>query len=175
MRESVTPDSSSPTSAESEVFMPPNPLRLKAPPRFGTADRMIASVETAVNEMQREYEQWLAEDIANLRRLLLELQSGGAAGSAARQSLARSTHDIKGQGSTFGYPLATRIAASLHGYLVGLPVEQQKTSVISAHVEALGAVGAYRLKGEGGPAGAAILATLNAALRPSADGAPSRP
>ena len=70
-------------------------------------------------------------------------------------------HDLKGQGSSFGYQLITGIAALLCQFLRGQRAnDAQGLRIAAAHVEALGVVMDHRIVGDGGKAGAAMVERL---------------
>ncbi|WP_341702753.1 hypothetical protein [Ferrovibrio sp.] len=73
--------------------------------------------------------------------------------------------DIKGMGGTFGYPLLTHLAKSLHDFVakVGLPNEAQ-LEVISIHVDAMYVVLARGIGGTGGKAERELLDNLGVAI-----------
>lgn len=64
----------------------------------------------------------------------------------------RIVHDIKGQGLTFGYPLLTRIGASLCDFIryVTVPVAGEQLEVVSLHLEVLNFIVKNDVKGDVG-------------------------
>ncbi|MCW5752092.1 MAG: Hpt domain-containing protein [Alphaproteobacteria bacterium] len=112
-----------------------------------------------MRRLSRDYIQWVNADIARLEQGFSHLGSGPEQDAQAISAMFAAAHDAKGQGSTFGYPLVTRIAGSLCKYL-----KEQKNSpdVIAAHIDALKAVIAHRLAGDGGAVGERIAAGLEA-------------
>jgi hypothetical protein len=70
-------------------------------------------------------------------------------------------HNIKGQGSSFGYPLVTRIGDSLCTL-----VRQERDfsdadlDVVQAHLDALRLILIKEIKGDGGEVGAKLVARL---------------
>jgi hypothetical protein len=80
-------------------------------------------------------------------------------------------HDMKGEGTTYGYPLATGIAASLCGLLAGRPgLDETALRIVQAHVEGLGLVLEHAIAGDGGAAGRDLLRRLHALAAYAADG-----
>jgi chemotaxis protein histidine kinase CheA len=155
----------SPATPAAQIFTPPNPIRMKVSKKLGTADTMIQAAETAITEMAGEYEQWLSEDLQRLRERCETLRTVEAGARAEHLSAAaRQVHDIKGQGTSFGYQLITKIAASLHRYLYGTPADQLRNPVIFAHVQALEAVATMKVRGDGGEVGRLIVDTLAKAI-----------
>ncbi len=81
------------------------------------------------------------------------------------QRIYRVAHNIKGQGSSFDYPLATEIAAELCRFLHQLAAQAGKVSerdlaVISGHGAALDAIARNKVTGSGGELGQRILTRL---------------
>jgi len=76
-------------------------------------------------------------------------------------------HNVKGQGSAFGYQLMTRIGESLSALLRGGAsadaerLEAHRLRLISAHVTALGTVLERDIAGSGGPLGEALVHRLS--------------
>jgi hypothetical protein len=70
-------------------------------------------------------------------------------------------HDLKGQGSSFGYQLITGVAGLLCQFLKGQRVnDAQGLRVAAAHVEALGIVMEHKIAGDGGKLGTAMVERL---------------
>ena len=73
-------------------------------------------------------------------------------------------HELRGQGGTFGYPLITVFAKSLHEATEsGAPLDDPAVEVVKAHVDAMRAVIRERVKGDGGEIGQALLKGLEQA------------
>lgn len=121
---------------------------------------LLADAEAAVRDLARDYIQWVNADIERLDRAFARLDREPGTATGALQDIFAAAHDMKGQGSTFGYPLVTRIADSLCKYLTGTT---KSPDVVGAHIDALRAVIDHRLSGDGGLAGQRIAAGLEAA------------
>jgi chemotaxis protein histidine kinase CheA len=81
--------------------------------RAGLLDpRALARAEAALQALSAQFAGWMAEELAGLEtaRARLHAQAGAA---AAWDELHRRAHDLKGLGTTYGHPLATRLCASL--------------------------------------------------------------
>lgn len=131
-------------------------LRSKVRLRPGTDAEILAQAERCLQQLAPEYERRVAQDLARLKvtfeSLWHELDSRGD-GAAAMHKIA---HDMKGQGTTFGYALITEVAESLCRYLNTLPPDQQSAEVIDRHLMALDAVLVGHLKGDGAEIGQSI-------------------
>lgn len=135
------------TSNKAEIIMPPNTLRVKLGGGSGiTIDHdAIQRAEKAVDTLKVEFTGWLAQDIASLT-------NGFAAFSKDRShhnadTLYRAAHDLKGQATTFEYPLVARIAASLARLMQGLrSLEAAPLPLVEAHVNAIHAIHRDKIK-----------------------------
>ena len=123
---------------------------------------MIKRAEKAVEELARQYSGWAAEDIVKLRGILAEAEKDAANIEARLQEIHRIAHDMRGQGSTFGFPLVTHIAASLCSYLKMPDDDDAAINITRAHVDALDTVIANKVTDETGAAATEILDALKA-------------
>ncbi|MGF1606493.1 MAG: hypothetical protein ACFB22_09150 [Rhodothalassiaceae bacterium] len=75
-------------------------------------------------------------------------------------------HDMQGQGGTFGYPLITSFAESLHNFTT--PTKGEITDgmveLVKAHVDAMRAVISGRVSGDGGEMGTKLKKSLEEAI-----------
>lgn len=71
-------------------------------------------------------------------------------------------HNIRGMGSSFGFPLMTRVGTTLCTYLRALDDDQQAApDVVEAHLKAMDTILENRILGDGGPEGQALIARLD--------------
>jgi hypothetical protein len=142
-----------------EEIAPVMPLAAKVTLGHGIDAAMLAKAEAAVADMAADYHVWAAEDLARLRDAAAALR---ALPSAERGcALYAAAHDVKGQGGSFGYPLVTRIAASLCRLLYRREgFDSRHLDAVDAHLDALGVVIGQRLAGEQKGAGAALAGQL---------------
>ncbi|MDZ4776323.1 MAG: Hpt domain-containing protein [Alphaproteobacteria bacterium] len=123
----------------------------------------LARAEAALKSLSSEFEKWMGDEVVRMT----------AARQAARQTnyaepallaLYSSAHDIKGLGSTYDYPLATLIAASLCKLIetpAGRDRARTKPAVVEAHVDAIRAAYKAQIKTNEHPVGRELLAELN--------------
>lgn len=108
-----------------------------------------------------DYPALAAETMAALRAALAACAADPPVPGAGA-GLFRAAHTLKGEGTSFGYPLVTDIAARLCAALEGGAARDPAARpLLAAHVTAIEAVLAARLTGGGGPVGARLLATLD--------------
>ena len=95
-----------------EIFTPPNLLKAKV---GGSAAGMdmgaVARAEKAFESLQSEFTDWINDDVKRLGECREAFAK--APGKETKDALYRTSHDLRGQAVSFGYPLAARIAASL--------------------------------------------------------------
>jgi len=118
-----------------EIFMPPNILKAK----MGSGKMDLSAVERAeraLADLQGEFAGWMSQDVNRL-------VEAGAAYAKQRDvetlcNIYRAAHDLKGHGTTFGFPLISRVASSLctltDDTAYGLPLPP---TLIEAHINAI--------------------------------------
>ncbi len=131
-----------------------------------TFDAAVADAQAAVAGLSDKYIGWVNDDLKRLDAAIARL--GDGSDPAALQAVYDVSHDIKGQGSTFGYALVTEIAHRLCRYADDASRRQHvDRAVIDAHVSALRTVVDNRIQGNAGELGAEILRALEEAARKS--------
>jgi HPt (histidine-containing phosphotransfer) domain-containing protein len=120
-----------------ELFMPPNMLKAKVGGGLGGPDMAaIKRAETAMEALQSEFGDWIADDVQNL--IAARARYAATSDAQARAALLRTAHDIKGQAPTFNFPLIARVAASLSRMIGELPPAfALPLNLIDAHVTAI--------------------------------------
>lgn len=126
----------------------------------------VASAQAAVAGLSDKYVGWVNDDLKRLDTAIAAITDGRNAG--ALREVYGVAHDIKGQGSTFGYHLVTDIGLLLCRY-TERAIELQKVdrAVIDAHVEALRTVVDNRIQGPADDLGREILDALKSAAEKS--------
>jgi hypothetical protein len=93
-------------------------------------------------------------DVAALLQLSKQVSADPAEWADAAERMREIVHNIKGQGTSFGYPLMTRVGASLT-----ILLKQARTAddavhkLLAAHIETLRTVLEKDIKGSGGELG----------------------
>lgn len=96
-----------------EVITPPNMLRVKVGGRVGPIDdAAIARAEAALDNMRDDFAEWLEAEVVKLEGAAKTVLTEGVKGEAGANLFAIA-HDLRGLGSTYNYPIITRMAASL--------------------------------------------------------------
>lgn len=124
-------------------------------------EAVLARAQAAVADLAKNYVPSTLGDLDRCAGLLKTARENPAGSAAAVKDLYGIAHNIKGQGSSFGYPLVTRIGHSL----CALTRQEREFSdadlgVIQAHLDALRLILTKEIKGEGGDVGAKLAARL---------------
>jgi chemotaxis protein histidine kinase CheA len=99
--------------ADHEVIVVPNRLKKKALRQAAAGDPdPLTEAEQALGELSGQFGAWMEDECRALEEARHLVQRRGLT-DEARQTLFRAAHDIKGHGTTFGYPMASNVADSL--------------------------------------------------------------
>lgn len=147
-----------------QMIQVPNTLRLKVGAgKLGALDpAAIAKAEAALKNLSGNFSQWLNDEIAKIEAARLALRTEGVS-PATMEALYLRAHDLKGLGTTYGYPLITRIAASLC-VLTDDAEKRAKapTPLVDAHIDAIKAAVAQEIKSDDHPVGRELAQALEA-------------
>ena len=115
-----------------------NTLKLKIGSRFGGIDpAALAKAEAALKGLADNFEQWMQDELAKLDAARARIAAEGYTAETAENLYFRA-HDLKGLGSTYGYPVVTQIAASLCR-LIYEPATRMKAPLflLDAHIDGI--------------------------------------
>lgn len=155
-----------------QTIPPSNALRqrLGGSGRLGAIDpAAIAKAEAALKSLSSNFTQWLADEIAKLEASRQAVRTQGAT-VETMESLYLRAHDLKGLGTTYGYPLITRVASSLSRMIddkdkrAAAPLE-----LIDAHIDAIKAAVRDEIKSEDHPVGRVLVEELERRVRAMGD------
>jgi hypothetical protein len=150
-------------SNSAQVIRPPNTLRMKVGGAFGGIDASaIAKAEEALKAMSAQFGQWLQDEIVKLDKAQADIRTQGYT-TATAEGLYFRAHDLKGLGTTYQYPLVTRLAGSLCK-MMDDPVRRMAAPVvlIDAHIDAIKAVVRDQIQTDDHPTGKILAETLEA-------------
>jgi chemotaxis protein histidine kinase CheA len=149
-----------------EIIQVPNALRAKVGGKFGTLDKeAIAAAESALADLSDQFGDWLSEEIQNLEAVYNDIKTTGPTEENMKQLYNR-CHDLKGQGSTYGYPLITRIAGSVCKLMDEPDMRlNAPKALIVAHLDAIRAIVRSQIKSETHPVGVALATELEQRVR----------
>ena len=121
---------------------------------------VIKRADEALGQLAGHFDNWLEDEINKLSDARDEVRTHGLVG-VHFDNLFRIAHDIKGQGETLGYPLATLIAASLCK-LLGVPDDKTiiPLALVDNHVDAVRRIMHDKIKSSSHQAGRAVAERL---------------
>ena len=103
------------------------------------------------------------KDLAELERLQGEAAADGGRWPDCCAQMRQIVHNVKGQGSSFGYPLMTRVGESCSKLLKAVAQPDAATfKLLAAHVQTLRTVLDQDIKGNGGELGETLASRLEA-------------
>ncbi len=143
-----------------EVITPPNMLRVKVGGRVGFDSKAIERAEAALNSMSGQFSEWLQQEITSLEACRQAARAEGLTGEAGEALYARA-HDLKGLGTTYDFPIVTRMGASLSRLIETRELRNiVPLPLVEAHVDAIKAAVRDGVKDVDHPVGAALVAEL---------------
>jgi len=126
--------------AHHQVIRQPNPLKRAVKRIAENADDPVARAEKALAGLSNEFEDWMRKEcdrLAAAHRLIVET----GLNATTQDELFRAAHDIKGDGATFGYPMAAAAADSLCRIMEHAPdFAKVPQDLIEHHVNAIQAI-----------------------------------
>ena len=130
--------------------------------RFKLDPSAVARAESALKSLSANFGQWMLDELARLEAARERIRAEGY-NAATAENLYMRAHDIKGLGSTYGYPLVTRIGSSLCGLLHDADARMAApVALVEAHVDAITASVRRDIRTDSDPAGRALAEELEA-------------
>lgn len=144
-----------------QVIPVPNTLRLKVGGRLGALDpNAIAKAEAALKSLSGNFAQWLQDEVVKLEAARQRVRAEGVS-PETMESLYLRAHDLKGLGTTYEFPLITRIAASLCRLIDDKEKRLTASMVlIDAHIDGVKAAIRDDIKTEDHPVGKMLVTEL---------------
>ena len=146
-----------------QVIQVPNLLRMKVGGKGAPLDNdVIARAEAALKSLSGQFAQWLQDEIDKLDSARAAIQAHGLTTATAEDIYLRA-HDLKGLGTTYEFPIITRIAGSLCK-LLDDPSKRAEAPLmlLDAHVDAIRAVVRDEIQTDEHPTGRILAETLEA-------------
>jgi hypothetical protein len=152
-------------SKYAKITQAPSPARERyglRQPLFN--EETLKRADEALQELAGSFAEWLDQEVAHLQQTRIAAQAAGWSWEAL-ELVACAAHDLKGVGSTYGFPLVTDIAASLCRMVEcdeGKAAAQTEPGLVCAHVDAVRAVVRQGVTSRAEPLGKALLEALEA-------------
>jgi chemotaxis protein histidine kinase CheA len=132
---------------------------------------LVARMQAAISDLSGNFLAWVRADMAALEERWNLIKTGNEGLPEAFAIMFDIAHNMKGQGSTFGYPLLSRIANSLCRYLEWAgETKRGDLDLLRLHLDCLGAIVEHEIKGDGGALGLKLAEGLENAAARSRDG-----
>ncbi|WP_349357406.1 Hpt domain-containing protein [Stappia sp.] len=125
-----------------EIVKPPRDLRSKVrvmSDREAARFDPVKSAEAALERLSNDFDGWMASEADTLATAWTEIRDQGLTEERCA-TLFRAAHDIKGQASTFGYPLVGSVAGNLCHLIEHVPREDLPLKLVEQHVDAVRAM-----------------------------------
>ncbi|ESQ87682.1 histidine phosphotransferase [Asticcacaulis sp. AC460] len=157
---------------KAQIIQVPNTLRAKVGGRLGALDaESIAKAEAALADLSTQFDSWLLEEVKKLEDVQAVIKVEGLNEVNVEQLFYRA-HDLKGLGTTYGYPLITRICGSLCKMMDDETKRAQAPRLlVDAHMDAVRAIVRDQIKEENHPMGRVLAEALEARVKEHLDNA----
>lgn len=112
-------------------------------------------------ELVEQFVSWTSEAVAELKDIVADLSDQEMKSDAKSDRIYDLTHNIKGMGSSFDFPLMTSAGSSLCNYIKNLENGSALSrKVVEAHVRVFEVVLEHKIQGDGGEKGKALQTRL---------------
>lgn len=150
---------------EVQYITPPNNLRLKQKLAgvSGTLDNVwVDAAEKSMGNARFDYLEAVGDDLTRLQSAYDAALKDRANRTERVQELYAIVQLIKGQGSSFGYPLISNVGSQLARFIedCGDNLSDAQMEGVKVHVETLRLIMQQKMEGDGGPMGQKIVAGL---------------
>ncbi len=149
-----------------QVIPAQNNLRLKVGGgRLSFDADAVARAEAALKSLSGQFAQWMQDELDKLEAARAAVREKGMTAQTA-ETLYMRAHDLKGLGTTYEFPLVTRIAGSLCK-LIDNPATRANAPLplVDAHIDAIKAAVRDDIKTDEHPVGRALAEELESGAR----------
>jgi HPt (histidine-containing phosphotransfer) domain-containing protein len=145
-----------------EVITPTSTLADKIQRNEGeSAEPLFAAAEATIDRQATDYLGRLRSDLTEVKSAIDIALSSDDQRDAAVDRLFALIHNMKGQATTFGYPLVSQIGALTCSILQrSPPADEARLRIVKAHIDALSIVIEHNLAGNGGELGTKLVERL---------------
>lgn len=149
------------------VIKPPDTLSAKVT-KGGPGAVDLAAIERAesvIANMADSYLDWVEEDLVKIQKAQQELKANKDDPAVYLNKVFQISHDMKGQGGSFGYDLMTILGNDLCRFLEDKEtVSKVDLEVVDLYIGTMQVVISNRMGGDGGPEGNKVLTGLAAVV-----------
>jgi len=116
-------------------------------------------------ELVEQFVTWTTDAVNELKAIVTELDGSELKSDEKAARIYDLTHNIKGMGGSFDFPLMTFAGGSLCSYIKDLDADKNLSArIIDAHVKVFDVVLAHKIQGDGGEKGVALQNRLKAII-----------
>ncbi len=145
-------------------------LRVPQPSESEAFAAKIEEAKAAVASLGAQFTSLVEADLVAMEKALAVAQSTPSQRVDAVREVFGVAHNVKGQGSSFGYDLLTDVAALLCRRTRDVPaVSDEDLQAIGFHVRALRVIVDGKISGKGGEKGKILIAKLTALPAPASE------
>jgi len=144
-----------------EMIAAPNMLQIKIGGPIGAADlHLIEKADNALNDMRSDFALWLEDEVEKLEKSADIVRKEGLKGKEGEDLFIRA-HDLRGLGSTYDFPIITRIASSMTK-MIDMPEKRDVAPIglVLAHVNAIRAALVQNIRDSTDPVAAELAGQL---------------
>ncbi len=129
--------------------------------RRSPADDPVKRAEAALQILSTHFDDWMRDEVKTMFATRDTWVAVDYREGEEKRAFHRAVHDIKGQSTTLGFPLATRVAGSLCSLLERITDRKLiPIDLVNQHVDAIRAIVRERAKDEQNRIGSALTQTL---------------
>ncbi len=122
----------------------------------------LARAEEVIAGLSSNYLEWAEEDLKKLDDTIAKLAADKDNGKTHLSRIFQISHDIKGQGGSFGYQMMTILGSQLCHFVEELEdARDNDIKAIKLHVDAMKMVISRRMEGDGGAEGEVLFSGLD--------------
>ncbi len=135
-------------------------------PLGGIDPQVVARAEAALKALSSQFAGWLDDEIKKLDAAHAQVTAEGLCGSAGEVLYTRA-HDLKGLGTTYGFPIVSRLAGSLCR-VIETPAARAVASMmlVDSHISAIKAMIQDDIRDESHPMAEAVVTALDQQVGP---------
>ena len=148
---------------KAKITTPPNPVKekTKVGGAFAVDATTLEKAEEAISAMAPQYLEWVKQDLISIDAAYNDLINSDEKIQENCQRIFLISHDMKGQGGTFGFDLITSIGDQLCRMIDKIVlIDENEIEAIRVHIDAMKLVINNKISGNGGSEGEEILTGL---------------
>ena len=131
----------------------------------GVDHAAIEGADSIVADMTDSYLGWAEDDLFKINKIQAEFEDNLDQSAIYLDKIFKISHDIKGQGGSFGYDLMTVLGKDLCRFIKGKKTAGKvDLEVINLYVVAMQVILSNRMRGSGGAEGKKVLVGLAAVV-----------